>query len=259
MPDRRIVDEDTAITRETGNVFADLGYPDAEERHAKVGLAYVINGSIERQRLALAEAAERLAVDQPMVSPLAQNRLDEFSVGRFVSGLTIKEINREIDAGIINPGVESERLVSGPDLFYLAAMKDVRTRLDPALRKLVREAIADAASAGRNEAAVHRLAFRIDLIRRDILGPFEALERSKDDHIESRPNVLGGEPVIKGTRIAARHVADVMKRGATREELRDDLELTDAQIDAAVVFDRTCPKRGRPAAFRHRTVHVSAA
>nr|WP_294557594.1 DUF433 domain-containing protein [uncultured Rhodopila sp.] len=177
----------------------------------------------------------------------------------FVSGLTVKEINREIDAGIINPGGESERLVTGPDVFYLAAMKDVRTRLDPALRKLVRKAIAEAASAGRNEAGVHRLAFRIDLIRRDILGPFEALEQSKRDHIESRPDVLGGEPVIKGTRIAARHVADLMKRGAAREELRDDLDLTDAQIDAAVVFDRTSPRRGRPAVGSDRTVHVSAA
>ena len=98
-----------------------------------------------------------------------------------------------------------------------------------------------------------------ETLQQRIIASFEALEQSKRDHIESRPNVLGGEPVIKGTRIAARHVADVMKRGATREELRDDLELTDAQIDAAVVFDRTCPKRGRPAAFRHRTVHVSAA
>ncbi len=177
----------------------------------------------------------------------------------FVSGLTVREINREIDAGIINPGGESERLVSGSDIFYLAAMKDVRTWLDPVLRKLVRKAIADAASAGRNEAAVHRLAFRIDLIHRDILGAFEALERSKRDHVESRPDVLGGEPVIKGTRIAARHVADLMTRGATREELRDDLDLTDAQIDAAVVFDLTSPKRGRPAVDRDRTVHVSAA
>ncbi len=70
---------------------------------------------------------------------------------------------------------------------------------------------------------------------------------------------MGGEPVIAGARIAARHVADLVKRGATRAELRDDLDLTEAQIEAAIIFDQTTPKRGRPAARKHRTVHVSAA
>ena len=70
--------------------------------------------------------------------------------------------------------------------------------------------------------------------------------RSKHDCIESRKDILGGEPLIKGTRIAARHVADLVKQGAEHAELRDDLDLTDAQIDAAVVFDLTSPKRGRP-------------
>jgi uncharacterized protein (DUF433 family) len=106
---------------------------------------------------------------------------------------------------------------------------------------------------------VHHLVFQIDGIRKDILGPFEALERSKHDHIESRKDILGGEPVIKGTRIAARHVADLVRRGATRAALRDDFDSTDAQIDAAVVFDRTSPKRGRPSVRRDRTIHVSAA
>jgi hypothetical protein len=31
------------ITRGTGNVFADLGFPDAAERQARLRLAYVVN------------------------------------------------------------------------------------------------------------------------------------------------------------------------------------------------------------------------
>ena len=49
-----------AITRGTGNVFADLGYADAEERQAKLRLAHAINGVIARQRLTQAAAAEKL-------------------------------------------------------------------------------------------------------------------------------------------------------------------------------------------------------
>ena len=177
----------------------------------------------------------------------------------FVSGLTVRDINREIDARIINVCSRSERKLRGADLFYLLAIKAVRTQLDPALRKFMRQAIVEAAGAHRREAKVHHFVFLIDGLREDLLGPFEALERSKRDHIESRMDILGGEPVIKGTRIAARHIADLIKRGAARAEIHEDLDLNDAQIDAAMVFDRTTPKRGRPSSRGDRSVHVSAA
>jgi len=174
----------------------------------------------------------------------------------FVSGLTARDINREIDAGIIGVGGRSERKLRGGDIFYLFVIKDVRTQLDPALRRSMRKAIVDAAVAHQREAKVLHFVFRIDGIRDDLLGRFEALERSKQDNIERRKDVLGGEPVIKGTRIAARHIADLVKRGASHAEIRDDLDLTDAQIEAALVFDRTSPKRGRPPVRKDRTVHV---
>lgn len=130
----------------------------------------------------------------------------------FVSGLTVKDINREIDAKVISVGGRSERKVRGTDLFYLFAIKDVRAQLDPALRKHMRRAIVDAAGARKREARVHNFVFLIERIRSDLLGAYEALEQSKRDHIESRKDILGGEPVIRGTRIAARHVADLAKR-----------------------------------------------
>ncbi len=82
-----------------------------------------------------------------------------------------------------------------------------------------------------------------------------------DEHdlIEARADILGGEPVIKGTRIAAGHVSDLIKRGAAQDEIRDDLDLTEAQIEAAIVFDRTTPKRDLPPVRRDLVAHVSAA
>ena len=175
----------------------------------------------------------------------------------FVSGLSIKDINREIDAGIVSAGGQADRKVRGADLFYLFAIKHVRTQLDPALRKHMRRVIVEAAGANLREAKLHYFLFSIEGIRKDLLVTFEALERSKHGGIESRVDILGGEPVITGTRIAARHVADLVRRGAGRTEIRDDLDLTDAQIDAALVFDQTSPKRGRPVTRKDRTAHVS--
>jgi predicted XRE-type DNA-binding protein len=87
---------ETAITRGTGNVFADLGFPDAEERQTKLRLAYAINGVIERQRLTQAAAADKLGVNQPKVSALAHYKLDGFSVERLMTFLTALDQDVEI-------------------------------------------------------------------------------------------------------------------------------------------------------------------
>jgi len=87
---------DEAITRGTGNVFADLGYPDAEERQTKLRLAHAINEVIARRRLTQAAAAEKLHVNQPKVSALARYKLDGFSVERLMGFLTALDQDVEI-------------------------------------------------------------------------------------------------------------------------------------------------------------------
>ena len=88
--------EEGAITRGTSNVFADLGYADAEERQTKLRLAHAINGLIARRRLTQAVAAERLAINQPKISALANYRLDGFSVERLMTFLTLLDQDVEI-------------------------------------------------------------------------------------------------------------------------------------------------------------------
>ncbi len=87
---------DEPITRRTGNVFADLGYPDAEERQTKLRLAHAINGVIARRRLTQAAAAEKLNINQPKVSALANYKLDGFSVERLITFLTALDQDVEI-------------------------------------------------------------------------------------------------------------------------------------------------------------------
>jgi predicted XRE-type DNA-binding protein len=84
------------IIRGTGDVFADLGYADAEERQTKLRLARAINAVIARSRLTQAAAAERLAVNQPKVSALANYKLGGFSVERLMTFLTALDQDVEI-------------------------------------------------------------------------------------------------------------------------------------------------------------------
>ncbi len=88
-------EDSDAVVRGTGNVFADLGYPDAAERQTKLRLAYAINRIVERRRLTQAAAAEVLGVNQPKVSALARYKLDGFSVERLMTFLTA--LDRDVD------------------------------------------------------------------------------------------------------------------------------------------------------------------
>ncbi|MGO4885705.1 MAG: helix-turn-helix domain-containing protein [Bryobacteraceae bacterium] len=73
-----------SVTPSSGNVFADLGMADADERQTKVRLALAINRILEQRRFTQAEAARRLGVNQPKVSALANYRLEGFSVERLM-------------------------------------------------------------------------------------------------------------------------------------------------------------------------------
>ena len=70
--------------RSSGNVFADIGLPDADEALAKAELARQIGDIIARRRLTQAAAARLLGVDQPKVSALLCGRLSGFSTERLI-------------------------------------------------------------------------------------------------------------------------------------------------------------------------------
>jgi len=90
--------------KSTGNVFRDLGLPDADERLVKADLAIQIAEIIEKRGLTQKEAAGKLAVDQPRVSDLMRGKLKRFSVYRLMTllsrlGQTIEIAARESASG----------------------------------------------------------------------------------------------------------------------------------------------------------------
>ena len=76
------------VTRSSGNVFADLGLPEPEERLAKAALAQALARLIRARGLTQKAAAEQLEIDQPKVSHLLRGQLAGFSTDRLMSDLT---------------------------------------------------------------------------------------------------------------------------------------------------------------------------
>ncbi len=81
-------DPDTRVTRGTKNVFADLGFPDAETHLLKAELVTRIQGVITVQKLTQVAAAKRMGFSQPDVSRLLNGQFRDVSVERLMRLLT---------------------------------------------------------------------------------------------------------------------------------------------------------------------------
>ena len=82
-------------TPSSGNVFADLNLPNADDLLAKTELAAKIIAEIQRRRLTQSRAAAILGIDQPKVSALKQGKLSGFSIERLMRLLPV--LSRDVE------------------------------------------------------------------------------------------------------------------------------------------------------------------
>jgi predicted XRE-type DNA-binding protein len=72
------------VETSSGNVFADLGLPNPEERLLKAQLSILINRAIAARGLTQSQAAALLGTDQAKVSLISSGRLAGFSAERLL-------------------------------------------------------------------------------------------------------------------------------------------------------------------------------
>lgn len=87
--------EDMKIERSSGNVFADLGFADADAHLLKAELVTRIDRIIRERGLKQVEAAKLLGLGQPDVSRLLRGNFREFSMERLLRLLTV--LGRDVD------------------------------------------------------------------------------------------------------------------------------------------------------------------
>ena len=90
----------------SGNVFADIGLPNPEERLAKADLAIRIGEAIRARRLIQTRAAHILRIDQPKISRLLRGQLSGFSTERLMHFLTL--LGRDVEI-TVKPAPRSRR------------------------------------------------------------------------------------------------------------------------------------------------------
>jgi uncharacterized protein (DUF433 family) len=174
-----------------------------------------------------------------------------------VSGVPVKTVHREIDEGPLKPKRRrpgSKRALSEQDLFYLAAAKGLDTRLVQ-LTSEGKDKLHDAIivywrskKPAKKELPVFggRLLLDLKLVLEEIRSRLERLERARAMVVED-PEIRGGEPCIRGTRIGVYELARMLEQGASEDEILEGYpSLKREQLELAKIFAQAYPRKGRP-------------
>lgn len=100
----------TTITKSSGNIFADLGLPNPEERLLKADLARQITQLIRAKGLTQTQASRVVGVPQPHLSDIMRGRLAGYSAEKLLT--IINRLGRRVEVRISDRDVKPERAVT---------------------------------------------------------------------------------------------------------------------------------------------------
>ncbi len=77
----------TKVTRGSGNVFADLGFVNADEHQMKARIVMMLDTLIEKKALTQSKAAEITGIKQPDLSKILRGNFTGFSLERLLGAV----------------------------------------------------------------------------------------------------------------------------------------------------------------------------
>lgn len=164
-----------------------------------------------------------------------------------VTGVPLRQVHRIIDAGVLGSAAgrrEKSRAVHCDGLVSLKLAHETTAIFTLAgRRRLVRYLLGhlDAETVRLRDVSVDVRSMR-DAVQEGL----SRLARARET-IEADDAVLSGTPCIKGTRIPAHDIAEMLANGDEAGAIRNAWPaLTEEQIEAAALYARAYPRRGRP-------------
>lgn len=180
--------------------------------------------------------------------------------------LPLKAVHKVLDSRLIRPqrsrqGNHIQRLLSAEHLVYLRLeAKGVRLLPVATRREVVREIQsapnADFVAVSGSSALV----IQVKSARKDVERELKRLHKAERMAV-SDPEIMGGAPVFRGTRIPVDLVATMLAQGALAEEILEGYPaLKQEQVELAPLYVAAFPRRGRPARrlwAKQKPVHMA--
>jgi predicted XRE-type DNA-binding protein len=101
--------EHVEVHEGSGNIFADLGLPDAETHYLKAQIVAELFRLASARKLTQAKAGALMGISQPEVSRLFKGNFREYSIDRLMTFLTAFDRDIEIVSRPRPPGRARER------------------------------------------------------------------------------------------------------------------------------------------------------
>ena len=164
-----------------------------------------------------------------------------------VTGVPLRQVHRVIDAGVLGRAAgrrEGSRSVHCDGLVSLRLVHETTAifTLD-GRRRLVRYLLGHPEA---ETARLHDVSVDIRSMKDDVRAGLSRLARARET-ITTDDAVLSGVPCVRGTRIPAHDIAEMLANGDDVAAVRDAWPaLTEEQIEAATLYARAYPRRGRP-------------
>ena len=171
-----------------------------------------------------------------------------------ISQMPLPAVHKLIERRLIRPrrvrvGGRTVRVLSREQLVYLR-LESAGVRLFPmATRRQILRSIESAPEAEAipvpQGSAIH---VHVEELRREVDRALSQLALARD-MVTSNPEIMGGTPVFRKTRIPVDLVADMLAQGASVEEILEGYPaLNGTQVKLAPLYLRSFPRRGRPSA-----------
>src|SRR3981081_827273 len=94
------------VTRGSGNIFADLGLPNADEHALKARVVIFSSKRIEQLGLTQQAAAKRMGIKQPDVSNILRGRFEGFSLERLLG--FVRALGSDVEIKLKRPAKDDE-------------------------------------------------------------------------------------------------------------------------------------------------------
>ena len=169
----------------------------------------------------------------------------------FVAELPRKTVEQAIDRGEVKPvraeRDQRERALDEAAVVYLRIRGEVGDLLTAKARKEVYRALRTGEPV-RSRLELGPIEVSTKKAVRAVRERMERLRRARAA-VEVDPEIRGGEPVVRRTRIPVHMLADLEKAGENRDRILEDYPALDAELlEDALLYASLNPRRGRPRA-----------
>lgn len=167
----------------------------------------------------------------------------------FAADVSLKTVNQAIDREHVQlvelkrASDRARRGIEANDVVYLAIREVLAPPFRDKLRRFLHEAPLEEIPL---QFEVERIILDLGPAVHEVWQRLDFLARIQE-RVEVDPEVRGGEPVFRGTRIPVYAIARKLALGVTPEELFEDHpRLQEGDFEIAKQYARLYPRRGRP-------------